>query len=91
MKVVFNLKNNNSRGQISIDFLLELFIIGGVGLFLFMTLWNTLAPDTVTEINNLEGTFDAIILVMFFLIPVAAIITVLRFALKPKSPEQGQA
>lgn len=86
---MFNLKSN-SRGQIGIDFLIELFILGGIGLFVFMTLWNALAPDVVVQINNLEGTFDAIILVMFFLIPVLAVVRVLRFALRSKGSEQGQ-
>lgn len=80
----------DSKAQIGIDFLLELFILGGVGLFVFMTLWNTTAPDTVTEINNLEGTFDSIILVLFYLIPLAAAVRVLRHALSGKSSEQGQ-
>lgn len=86
---MFNLKNDSS-GQIGIDFLIELFIVGGIGLFIFMTLWNSTASDTVVEINNLEGTFDSIILTMFFLIPVAAVVRVLRFALKSKGSEQGQ-
>ena len=86
---MFNLKNN-SRGQISIDFLLELFILGGIGLFVFMTLWNSTAPDTVVQIHNLEGTFDPIILVMFYLIPVAAVVRVLRHALRSKGSKPGQ-
>ena len=87
--MLLNLKND-SKAQIGIDFLLELFIVGGIGLFIFMTLWNAIASDTVVEINNLEGTFDAIILVMFFLIPVAAVVRVLRFALRSKGSEPGQ-
>ena len=82
-------KQLGERGGRGIDFLINMFIVGGIGFFIFLQLWNSIAPDLVTQVNNLEGDNDSIILVLMYLIPLALAVRILREALKG-SEEQDQ-
>lgn len=80
------LNKMGNRGGIGIDFLIDLFIVGGIGFYIFLQLWNVTAPTIVTQANNLEGSNDAIVLLLFYLVPVAVIVRILKKALKDDDP-----